>query len=157
MKKENLKVFATQLGISEKTLKRRFRDCIYRLGRQSFIDVDAFDKAFAERSIKSSDQPTKITKINSSKRIQFQIERAKVRIRKKYVEFDNLDSAATEAVDKNAKALLVNKARRVKIGIRQDETLLQKLQTKFDKFIEREAQELLALEKASVGTVGKNK
>ena len=151
MQRVLLTLFASEMEMSEKTLKRKFGDCIYRIGRQSFIDVDAYNKVFAQRSAKGRQKPGKITESTSIKRIQLQIPKTRLKISKMHVEHANLDTAAKAEPEKQGKTILQNNARRVKINIKQEETLLEKLVARIDYLIERETNTLLALEKAGTG------
>ncbi len=146
MNREHLKSFASRMGMKEKTLKRKFGDCIYRNGRQSFIDVDAFDKVFAERSQRGRKKPGKIAESTSIKRIQLQIPRTRLKISRMHVEHANLETATKAEPEKQRKTILQNNARRVKINIKQEETLLEKLFARIVYLIERETDTLLAFE-----------
>ena len=151
MQKENLTSFATQIGVSEKTLKRKFGDCIYRIGRQSFIDVDAFNAVFITRTQKGRKHARKITKSTSIKRIQMHIPKTLLKISRMHVEHANLETATKAEPEKQRKTILQNNARRVKIGIQHEETLLDKLLARIDKLIERETDTLLSFENAGTG------
>jgi hypothetical protein len=151
MQRALLSVFATQIGVSEKTLKRKFGDCIYRIGRQSFIDVDTFNKVFVERTQKGRKHARKITESTSIKRIQMHIPKTQLKISRMHVEYANLETATKAEPEKQRKTILQNNARRVKINIKQEETLLEKLFARIDTLIERETQTLLAFEEAGFG------
>ena len=146
MNRQNLKSFATQISVSEKTLKRKFGDCIRRIGRVSFIDVDAYNEVFPQRSQRGRKKPGKITESTSIKRIQLQIPRTRLKISRMHVEHANLETATKAEPEKQRKTILQNNARRVKINIKQEETLLEKLFARIVNLIERETDTLLAFE-----------
>ena len=151
MQRVLLTLFASEMEMSEKTLKRKFGDCIYRIGRQSFIDVDAYNKVFAQRSAKGRQKPGKITESTSIPRIQLQIPKTQLKISMMHVVHTDLESSAKAEPENQRKTILLNKARRVKINIKKEETLLEKLFARIVYLIKCESQTLLALENAETG------
>ena len=151
MNRQNLKKFASQVGISEKTLKRNFGDCIYRLGRQSFIDVDTYNQVFAERAQKGRKDQQSITESNSIGRIQMNIPKKQLKIRRMHIEHADLEATAKVEKNEQKKTVLLNNARRIKIGIQNEETLLEKMFARIDELNKYETKSLLALEAGEVG------
>ena len=149
MRKENLKSFAFQMGISEKTLKRKFGDCIHRIGRVSFIDVDAFDKVFAERSQKGHQKSRKITESTSIKRIQMHIPKAQVKLANIDITVGNLEKSVQETSDGQSRKIAENELRRVKKVQHDQKTLIEKLLARVTELIDGEHQNWAALEKVS--------
>jgi hypothetical protein len=150
MNRQNLKSFASQNGVSEKTLKRKFGDCIYRNGRQSFIDVDAFDKVFAERSLRGRRTPRKITESTSIRRIQMTIPKAQVKLAKIDITIASLEKGVKETPEGQSRKIAENELRRVKKVQHDQKTLIEKLLARVDELIDGEDQKWAALDKASV-------
>ena len=73
MKFTQLRKFANDQTISEKTLKRKYGDLIHREGRQAFIDTERFEEVFPERSRTGKLSTKPVTKSNSIKRITLAI------------------------------------------------------------------------------------
>jgi hypothetical protein len=149
MQRALLSVFASQMGMKEKTLKRKFGDCIYRSGRQSFIDVDAFDKVFAERSQRGTRTPRKITESNSIRRIQMTIPKAQVKLAKIDITVGSLEKSVQETPDGQSRKIAENELRRVKKAQRDQKSLIEKLLARVDEIIDGEHENWLALEKVS--------
>ena len=143
--------FAKEKGYSVKTLKRRYGDLIRREGRKSFIDPTEYDKAFVDRSRKGRKEPRNITESTSIPRIQLQIPKTQLKISMMHVVHTDLESSAKAEPEKQRKTILQNNARRVQIGIKREESQLEKLFARIAYLIKRESQTLLALENAETG------
>ena len=150
MNRQNLKSFASQIGTSEKTLKRKFGDCIHRIGRVSFIDVDAFDKVFADRSQKGRQKPRKISESKSIKRIQMHIPKAQLKLANIDITVGSLEKSVQETSDGQPRKIAENELRRVKKVQHDQKTLIEKLLARVDELIDGEHKKWAALEKASV-------
>lgn len=149
MQRALLSVFASQMGMKEKTLKRKFGDCIYRIGRQSFIDVDAFDKVFAERSQKGRQKPRKITESTSIKRIQMHIPKAQVKLQHFEIIVTDKENALKAAKDDQNKRVAKIELNRAKKEYRDQESLISKLLSRIEELLDLETKKWLALEKVS--------
>ncbi len=82
MKQENLIKFAAEVKISIRTLKAKYGDCIYREGRQTFIDRDEFESKFQERSRQGKVSKKVITKLTRISRLDFHLDRLRTQIEK---------------------------------------------------------------------------
>ncbi len=128
--------FSEEVQISERTLKSKYGDCIYREGRQSFIDPDKFDKAFTERSRKGKKSKGSILKSNHLGQVDFHIsalqkqidkcKRAVARAKKFFEETEDKDAKEERAiVYLREKKVLVRKQDKRRVLVTRRQELIQ--------------------------------
>ncbi|KAA3613601.1 MAG: hypothetical protein D8M58_17115 [Calditrichaeota bacterium] len=137
-----LTAFSADVGISIRTLKAKYGDCIHREGRQSFIDREKFEKVFPLRSNKGTKTKATVERSPHIGQVEFHLERLDKYIEKcmKVIEAaKKAFEAATEPKAKERRLLIYLDEKQ---NLKAMEIKREKLNSRKIQLIERKKEEL---------------
>ena len=154
MKRVLLSDFKERTRLKDKTLRRKFGDCIYRIGKVYFIDEDQFDEVFAERSTKGRKNTKPIIESTSVRSIQRVIDTTDVQITVLEKDVIHLTDVEKNAKPGRAKKLAqINLSQTVK-KLDGKKSFRQKLNERIDDLIDQQHRQVV-LAKANLNDASK--
>ena len=151
MNRQNLNSFADQEKISPKTLKRNFSDIIYRMGRQSYIDVDAYNVLLPKRGRKVGKQ--KMT----PKQYRLRLDQAEIKRERLSHVVVIREKSVKVAKDDLSKKVAMVEYHEAKSKLAKQDSIIASLTAQYNELLDKQLEKFMVPELSTAGNSPKGK